>query len=80
MGGKHPGIEMSRDLVGMRRNDRRRRPDYVEILGRQQGWVRSIGGAGHGFSLRCSERHPACRRSSFDGMTVAPNARQSYRS
>jgi hypothetical protein len=37
MGGKHPGIEVRRDLVGMCRHDGRRRPDYVERLRRQQG-------------------------------------------
>jgi hypothetical protein len=39
MGGKHAGIEVSRDLVGMCRYDGRRCPDYAERLRRQRGRV-----------------------------------------
>jgi hypothetical protein len=39
MGGKHPGIEVSGDLVGMFGNDGRRCPNHAERRWRQQGWV-----------------------------------------
>jgi hypothetical protein len=61
MGGKHAGIEASRDLVGMGRDHRRGCLDHAERRGRQQRWARSIGKTGHGFSPRCSGRHLACQ-------------------